>query len=149
MSIIASLFFFLIDIKSSSPASEDLIKKIGEVLKLKCDITGVPSPTFLWHKDGNKLPHTSPNLDVTFNNDASFGKYTCKASNIAGDRSVVFAIRKTCMFFTLLLFLHNLFVLQCFLTLLEILNPTRSIHTFIEPIIVGKMWLFSSNSKHM
>jgi len=82
-------------IKSSSPASEDLIKKIGEVLKLKCDITGVPPPTFLWHKDGNKLPHTSPNLDVTFNNDASFGKYTCKASNIAGDRSVVFAIKKT------------------------------------------------------
>ena len=33
----------------------------------------------------------------------------------------------------------SLTLMQCFLTLLELLNPTRSIHAFIEPFLVAKL----------
>ena len=97
MIFVFSIFFHL-DITSGSIGQQDLIVKKGGVLRLVCDVTGVPSPAFSWHKDGRKLSDISAVLQVKFDNDATFGKYTCKASNTVGEHTIVFAIKKICKF---------------------------------------------------
>ncbi|KAJ7986246.1 hypothetical protein DPEC_G00337960 [Dallia pectoralis] len=74
---------------------------VNHVLELLCEVTGIPTPTLTWLKDGRPLPHTdslrllrggevlrifSPQVEAT-------GRYTCLANSPAGDDDKEFLVR--------------------------------------------------------
>ena len=72
--------------------------KIGDMLHLNCDVIGFPTPVYAWYRDGSKMYATSKKLTAKFDSDASFGRFSCKASNAAGNQTVTFIIKKLCEF---------------------------------------------------
>ena len=86
----------LIDIKTPQTTATDLIAKIKDQLDLSCDISGFPSPSISWHKDGTKLPDVSNKLSVNFHDDTHFGTYSCKGVNEAGEQTIKFSVVKIC-----------------------------------------------------
>ncbi|XP_035996829.1 hemicentin-1 isoform X1 [Fundulus heteroclitus] len=73
---------------------------VNESIELVCEAQGTPTPTIQWLKDGEAIKSTeinglriSPNgntLSVTQADPAVSGKYTCVASNAAGEEDRIF-----------------------------------------------------------
>ena len=93
------------------------------MLDLNCDVMGVPSPAFTWFKDGKKLTTASKTLQIRFDSDESFGKYTCEASNNAGKHAVLFVIKEICKFSIFYLYKDHLFKASVFVKNSEIVLP--------------------------
>ncbi|XP_077013357.1 hemicentin-1 isoform X4 [Tamandua tetradactyla] len=79
---------------------EDLKVKEKQSITLTCEVTGNPVPEITWHKDGQLLQEDEEHhimsggrfLEVTNAQVSHTGRYTCLASNAAGDKSKSFSL---------------------------------------------------------
>ncbi|KAM4861104.1 hemicentin-1 [Thomomys bottae] len=81
-------------------ALEDVKVKEKESVTLTCEVTGNPVPEITWHKDGQLLQedgthHIMSNgrlLQITDARVSHTGRYTCLATNTAGDKNKSFSL---------------------------------------------------------
>ena len=72
----------------------------GNSTELKCEAAANPSPTFTWHKSGEKISvgfnstWNSSTLTVTPVNDDDFTSYVCTASNSLGSDFRTFVLQE-------------------------------------------------------
>ncbi|XP_062857960.1 hemicentin-1 [Trichomycterus rosablanca] len=66
---------------------------------LQCQIDGFPTPSVIWHKDGQSVVESvrlrilsSGSLHVAFAQPGDTGRYTCTAANVAGSSSLVMSL---------------------------------------------------------
>ncbi|XP_005375138.1 PREDICTED: hemicentin-1 isoform X1 [Chinchilla lanigera] len=79
---------------------EDVKVKEKQSVTLTCEVTGNPVPEITWHKDGQLLQEDTAHhfmsggrfLQITSAQVSHTGRYTCLASNTAGDRSKSFSL---------------------------------------------------------
>ncbi|KAM6456551.1 hemicentin-1 isoform 2-T2 [Liasis olivaceus] len=79
---------------------EDVKVKEGHSIMLTCEVTGNPIPGITWLKDGqtfleddgHQLMSSGRFLQITKAQVADTGRYTCVASNTAGDKSKSFSV---------------------------------------------------------
>ncbi|ELV11507.1 Hemicentin-1 [Tupaia chinensis] len=79
---------------------EDVKVKEKQSVTLACEVTGNPVPEITWHKDGQLLQEDEAHhitsggrfLQITNAQVSHTGRYTCLASNIAGDKSKSFSL---------------------------------------------------------
>ncbi|XP_025019182.1 hemicentin-1 [Python bivittatus] len=79
---------------------EDVKVKEGHSIMLTCEVTGNPVPGITWLKDGqtlleddgHQLMSSGRFLQITKAEVADTGRYTCVASNTAGDKSKSFSV---------------------------------------------------------
>ncbi|KAL1775484.1 hemicentin-1 isoform X4 [Sigmodon hispidus] len=79
---------------------EDVKTKEKESVTLTCEATGNPVPQITWHKDGQRLQEDESHhltsdghfLQITSAQVSHTGRYTCVASNTAGDKSKSFSL---------------------------------------------------------
>ncbi|MGH0131433.1 UNVERIFIED_CONTAM: hypothetical protein FKN15_007170, partial [Acipenser sinensis] len=85
---------------TGSEMSSEVSVLVNETVKLVCSAEGIPRPTIKWLKDGKKLNVTearrirvSPDgstLSIIGVQTADIGKYTCVATNLAGEEDRIF-----------------------------------------------------------
>ncbi|MGH0125472.1 UNVERIFIED_CONTAM: hypothetical protein FKN15_054569 [Acipenser sinensis] len=85
---------------TGSEMSSEVSVLVNETIKLVCSAEGMPRPTIKWLKDGKKLNETearrirvSPDgstLSIIGAQTADIGKYTCVATNLAGEEDRIF-----------------------------------------------------------
>ncbi|XP_033885551.3 hemicentin-1-like isoform X1 [Acipenser ruthenus] len=85
---------------TGSEMSSEVSVLVNETIKLVCSAEGIPRPTIKWLKDGKKLNVTearrirvSPDgstLSIIGAQTADIGKYTCVATNLAGEEDRIF-----------------------------------------------------------
>ncbi|MGH0173029.1 UNVERIFIED_CONTAM: hypothetical protein FKN15_020671 [Acipenser sinensis] len=85
---------------TGSEMSSEASVLVNETVKLVCSAEGIPRPTIKWLKDGKKLNVTearrirvSPDgstLSIIGVQTADIGKYTCVATNLAGEEDRIF-----------------------------------------------------------
>ncbi|XP_036128071.1 hemicentin-1 [Molossus molossus] len=79
---------------------EDVKVKEKQSVTLTCEVTGNPVPEVTWHKDGQPLQEDDTHhsmsggrfLQITNAQVSHTGRYTCLASNTAGDKSKSFSL---------------------------------------------------------
>ncbi|XP_061016921.1 hemicentin-1 isoform X2 [Dama dama] len=79
---------------------EDVKVKEKQSVTLTCEVTGNPVPEITWHKDGQLLKEDDTHhlmsggrfLQITNAQVSHTGRYTCLASNSAGDKSKSFSL---------------------------------------------------------
>ncbi|XP_006907796.1 hemicentin-1 isoform X1 [Pteropus alecto] len=79
---------------------EDVKVKEKQSITLTCEVTGNPVPVITWHKDGQLLQEDDTHhimsggrfLQITNAQVSHTGRYTCLASNTAGDKSKSFSL---------------------------------------------------------
>uniref|UniRef100_A0A8C6DLM4 Hemicentin-1 n=1 Tax=Moschus moschiferus TaxID=68415 RepID=A0A8C6DLM4_MOSMO len=79
---------------------EDVKVKEKQSVMLTCEVTGNPVPEITWHKDGQLLKEDDSHhlmsggrfLQITNAQVSHTGRYTCLASNTAGDKSKSFSL---------------------------------------------------------
>uniref|UniRef100_H0WC62 Hemicentin-1 n=1 Tax=Cavia porcellus TaxID=10141 RepID=H0WC62_CAVPO len=79
---------------------EDVKVKEKQSVTLACEVTGNPVPEITWHKDGQLLQEDKSHhimsgghlLQITNAQVLHTGRYTCLASNVAGDKSKSFSL---------------------------------------------------------
>ncbi|XP_043342030.1 hemicentin-1 isoform X3 [Cervus canadensis] len=79
---------------------EDVKVKEKQSVTLTCEVTGNPVPEITWHKDGQLLKEDDTHhlmsggrfLQITNAQVSHTGRYTCLASNTAGDKSKSFSL---------------------------------------------------------
>ncbi|KAM4812745.1 hemicentin-1 [Urocitellus parryii] len=79
---------------------EDVKVKEKQSVTLTCEVTGNPVPEVTWHKDGQLLQEDEAHhimsggrfLQITNAQVSHTGRYTCLASNTAGDKSKTFSL---------------------------------------------------------
>nr|XP_044998229.1 hemicentin-1 isoform X3 [Jaculus jaculus] len=79
---------------------EDVKVKEKQSVTLTCEVTGNPMPKITWHKDGQILQEDETHhvmsggrfLQITNAQVSHTGRYTCLASNTAGDKSKSFSL---------------------------------------------------------
>ncbi|XP_073903349.1 hemicentin-1 isoform X3 [Castor canadensis] len=79
---------------------EDMKVKEKQSITLTCEVTGNPVPEITWHKDGQFLQEdethlimsSGRSLQITNAKVSHTGRYTCLASNTAGDKSKSFSL---------------------------------------------------------
>uniref|UniRef100_A0A8D2B9D0 Hemicentin-1 n=1 Tax=Sciurus vulgaris TaxID=55149 RepID=A0A8D2B9D0_SCIVU len=79
---------------------EDVKVKEKQSVTLTCEVTGNPVPEITWHKDGQLLQEDEAHhimsrgrfLQITNAQVSHTGRYTCLASNTAGDKSKSFSL---------------------------------------------------------
>ena len=79
--------FFLVPPKITSRSADEVYVHEGNVLYLKCDADGMPTPTVVWSKNRHVLENTAVfNEHFILENAtiADTGAYVCVASNSVG-----------------------------------------------------------------
>uniref|UniRef100_A0A3B1ILZ0 Ig-like domain-containing protein n=1 Tax=Astyanax mexicanus TaxID=7994 RepID=A0A3B1ILZ0_ASTMX len=78
---------------NSSTKSYDVA--VDGSVTLQCQSEGYPTPSVIWHKDGQPLTESvrqrvlsSGSLHIVFTQPGDTGRYTCTAANVAGSSSV-------------------------------------------------------------
>ncbi|XP_012495412.1 PREDICTED: hemicentin-1-like, partial [Propithecus coquereli] len=79
---------------------EDVKVKEKQSVMLTCEVTGNPVPKITWHKDGQLVQEDEAHhiasgghfLQITNAQVSDTGRYTCLASNTAGDKSKSFSL---------------------------------------------------------
>ncbi|KAG8517174.1 Hemicentin-1 [Galemys pyrenaicus] len=79
---------------------EDVKVKEKQSVTLSCEVTGNPMPKVTWHKDGQPLQEDDTHhimsggrfLQITNAQVSHTGRYSCLASNTAGDKSKSFSL---------------------------------------------------------
>lgn len=83
-----------------SPATDRLSVIMGDSISMKCNVTGIPTPTLLWlHNTEVLLTSQDSHVSILSNDSllqlskvtpADAGKYTCHAENQAGFSEKIF-----------------------------------------------------------
>uniref|UniRef100_A0A8B9H3J1 Hemicentin 1 n=1 Tax=Astyanax mexicanus TaxID=7994 RepID=A0A8B9H3J1_ASTMX len=82
-----------VQVINSSTKSYDVA--VDGSVTLQCQSEGYPTPSVIWHKDGQPLTESvrqrvlsSGSLHIVFTQPGDTGRYTCTAANVAGSSSV-------------------------------------------------------------
>ncbi len=81
-------------------AKRTSVKSAGQTFRASCEALGSPRPEIFWFKDGEHISesvrhdgHGRSTVEFSVLGPADGGVYTCRASNMLGERTVDFALR--------------------------------------------------------